>query len=337
MLPLITIYRTLYAKGTTDILVSPTIAAGDFMISKDGGAFAQLATLPVVSPAGSAQVKFELSLAESEALSATIIGIDQAGSEWEDIFIDVPITEETTLHFLGHLEKSVWVDTEDPVNGDGTQSSPFNSLNDAIDDAESHGFKSLVVYSDITLDRNLKNFSITGVGTPTIDANGQDLNKSEFRRVRLQGTYVGNISATQCLLLNGFRLSGGFDECRLAGDLICEDGSVVLMVHCVSAIPGTSRPTISMNATGTALLSIRGYSGGMTIKDCNQITDAVTAEISEGSLTFDSSCTAGDMVARGGCKFVDETTGATVTDDTVPNLTWLHRKALSVAKFLGLK
>ena len=72
-----------------------------------------------------------------------------------------------------------------------------------------------------------------------------------------------------------------------------------------------------MNQAGTSLLSVRGYNGGLTIKDSNQITDRVTVELTGGSLTYDASCTAGVMVARGVGKFVDQTTGATVVDETI--------------------
>jgi len=226
------------------------------------------------------------------------------------------------LHILEHLERMVWIDTERAEVGDGTQSFPFNDLTTAIDYAESEGINKLKVYADITLDRQLKNFLIDGVGTPTIDTNGQDLSKSEFLHCKMEGTYTGTIIVQESVLLNGFNLNGFFETCGLAGDLTCVDGSSVLLTQCISLIAGTGRPTISMNATGTTQLSIRKNGGGMTIKDCNQVTDAVTVEVSEGALTFDSSCSDGEMVARGDCELIDETTGATVLNQTSPNLVW---------------
>lgn len=44
---------------------SPTIAAGDFQISKDGGAYANLTNLPTNSPAGSEQVEVVLTTTET--------------------------------------------------------------------------------------------------------------------------------------------------------------------------------------------------------------------------------------------------------------------------------
>lgn len=64
--------------------VNPTIVAGDFKISKDDGAFVNLATLPTVSPAGSPRVLFHLTAAEMTADRVTILGVDQAGGEWSE-------------------------------------------------------------------------------------------------------------------------------------------------------------------------------------------------------------------------------------------------------------
>ena len=84
--------------GLTDSLdaeafkANPTIAAGDFQISKDGGAFTNLTTLPSVDPAGSVGVKVSLSADEMSADKIQILAQDQAGDEWFEVlaFIDAP-------------------------------------------------------------------------------------------------------------------------------------------------------------------------------------------------------------------------------------------------------
>jgi len=80
--------------GGSTFQVDPTIAAGDFQISKDFGAFANLATLPTVSPSGSSSVKVSLSSTEMTADKIRILGIDVAGSEWDpiEILIDNPVS-----------------------------------------------------------------------------------------------------------------------------------------------------------------------------------------------------------------------------------------------------
>ena len=65
--------------------VDPTIAAGDFQISKDGGTFANLSTLPSVEPTSSVSVKVSLSSTEMDAESIYLFAQDQSGAEWFEV------------------------------------------------------------------------------------------------------------------------------------------------------------------------------------------------------------------------------------------------------------
>lgn len=70
---------------------NPTIAAGDFQISKDGGALANLGTLPAVEPASSIWVKITLSNTEMNADSVVVQAIDQTSpKEWADFAFSIP-------------------------------------------------------------------------------------------------------------------------------------------------------------------------------------------------------------------------------------------------------
>lgn len=72
---------------------NPTIAAGDFQVSKDGGALANLTTLPAVTPASSIWVKITLSATEMTADNVSIQGIDQTSpKEWADFALSIPTT-----------------------------------------------------------------------------------------------------------------------------------------------------------------------------------------------------------------------------------------------------
>lgn len=90
-------YTAVPSQADTEVFqVNPTIAAGDFQISTDDGAFANLATLPVVDPAGGRQIKIVLSAAERDGNVITIIGSDVAGDEWCDVFTQIFIEDEKT-------------------------------------------------------------------------------------------------------------------------------------------------------------------------------------------------------------------------------------------------
>lgn len=72
---------------------NPTIAAGDFQVSIDGAALANLATLPSVEPAGSVWVKVTLSASEMNGDTIAIQAIDQtATKEWSDFGLCIPTT-----------------------------------------------------------------------------------------------------------------------------------------------------------------------------------------------------------------------------------------------------
>ena len=81
--PLITV-------GSSDYKASPTLAVGDVTISKDGGGFVDLATLPVVTPAAGRAVQIVGSATEAPAARLVIQFVDVSSpKEWEDQFVIV--------------------------------------------------------------------------------------------------------------------------------------------------------------------------------------------------------------------------------------------------------
>ena len=75
----------LIERGAVDFKSNPTLATGDAKISKDGGALANLTTLPAVTPASSRCVRISLSATEMQAARIVVELIDQTSpKEWED-------------------------------------------------------------------------------------------------------------------------------------------------------------------------------------------------------------------------------------------------------------
>lgn len=78
-------YSALVQQADTRLLKSsPTLAAGDFKTSLDGGALGNLGTLPTVTPAASVMVKYTLATTETNGDNFTVVSIDAAGAEWCD-------------------------------------------------------------------------------------------------------------------------------------------------------------------------------------------------------------------------------------------------------------
>ena len=83
-------YVGLVSQADTKVFQSnPTIAAGDFKVSIDGGALANLTTLPTVDPAASKAVKITLSIAEMTGDNIQLICSDASGAEWCDLIVNI--------------------------------------------------------------------------------------------------------------------------------------------------------------------------------------------------------------------------------------------------------
>jgi hypothetical protein len=83
-------YVSLVSQASTKVFQStPTIAAGDFKVSIDGGSLTNLGTLPTVTPAASKMVKITLSQAEINGDNITVVCSDAAGAEWCDLTINI--------------------------------------------------------------------------------------------------------------------------------------------------------------------------------------------------------------------------------------------------------
>src|SRR5262245_8594332 len=75
---------------------NPTLAAGDFKISIDGGSFNNLASLPTVTPSGGSLVKFVLSQAETNGDNLVIQCVDQTATKaWVDANIPIQTAGDT--------------------------------------------------------------------------------------------------------------------------------------------------------------------------------------------------------------------------------------------------
>jgi hypothetical protein len=73
-----------------DLKLYPTINPGDFKVSKDDGAFVNLATIPEVVPWGSGWIKITISAEESNCDRLKIQGIDQASpKQYSDIYVEI--------------------------------------------------------------------------------------------------------------------------------------------------------------------------------------------------------------------------------------------------------
>jgi hypothetical protein len=83
-------YVSLVSQANTKVMqASPTLAVGDFKVSIDGGALANVSLLPTNTPGASAMVKITLSQAEVNGDNIAVFCSDAAGSEWCDLTVNI--------------------------------------------------------------------------------------------------------------------------------------------------------------------------------------------------------------------------------------------------------
>jgi hypothetical protein len=228
------------------------------------------------------------------------------------IGLNTAIPQIADIH--GQLRRSIFIDTTALTNGDGYQQTPYNNFTDAVDDAEANGIMSLVLMADATVDRQLRNFEFTGVGNPTLNINGQDVNRSEFSELQLDGAMIAanGIRARHCeLKTNTSGLNGIFTTCGLQGTHTLQAGCNVEMIDCHSSVGGLGRPTIN-GSGGASNFALRGYRGGLNVGGISNAADEFTISMPEGKLTLLATCTAGVASVRGMIQFTNNANGTLV-------------------------
>lgn len=124
-------YAGLVSRSTGQFQANPTLAAGDFKVSIDGGALNNLATLPTVTPAASKMVKISMSAAEMNGDNITIVGSDAAGAEWDDIIVNIQTSVNQIDDIIADTDN---IQTRLPaaLSGDGYMMADMRSIDDEL-------------------------------------------------------------------------------------------------------------------------------------------------------------------------------------------------------------
>lgn len=123
-------YVSLVSQASTLVMQSnPTIAAGDFKVSIDGGALANLGTLPAVTPASSKMVKITLSTSEMNGANITVVCSDAAGAEWCDLVFNLQTSARQIddLAYPATSGRSMVVDASGLVDANTVKVGPTGS------------------------------------------------------------------------------------------------------------------------------------------------------------------------------------------------------------------
>lgn len=110
-------YCALTSQANTNTFQSnPTLTTGDVKVSTDGGAFNNITTLPVVTPAGGKAILVSCSSTEMNGDNVQVLFSDAAGAEWCDLLANI----QTTARQIDDLAYPTY-QLPDSVPADGTR------------------------------------------------------------------------------------------------------------------------------------------------------------------------------------------------------------------------
>jgi hypothetical protein len=213
-----TFYLSLIDTSTGKFKANPTIAAGDFKVSTGGGAFVNLATLPVVEPAGSVSVKVSLSSSEMDDTKIVVQCIDAAGDEWADqtAFIDA---DDVNLDDV--VRSTTPANTLD-VSADGLAAADVQQLGGSAE-----ALATMAALYDGAVARGTVN-AVTDSGDFTVTSTDLSSNDFDYDNMwfvmldgankfipRLLGIYTGSTKRVQ---FSGSNMAGAFPQTINPGD-----------------------------------------------------------------------------------------------------------------------
>ena len=108
---------------------NPTLATGDFKVSIDYGSFANLGTLPTVTPSSNRQIEIQLASGEMNGDNIGLQCVDAAGAEWCDVFFDFSLGTRNAddLAYPATSGRSMVVDAAGLVDSTAVKVGPSGS------------------------------------------------------------------------------------------------------------------------------------------------------------------------------------------------------------------
>ena len=215
----------------------------------------------------------------------------------------------------GQVVRSVFVNTENTNPGVGYQQEPYNTWTAAVDDAEANGLNSLRLLADATVDRQIKNFTITGEGLPSIDLAGQNMDKTTIERCTVTGSYLGAMQVVESAIVNLSGMAGAFLTISASGTLTAAPNASLLITNVQPASP--SAPwTLDMNTGQPSTVGVHNISGEINVTNMDDAGDTLHLHFDQGEVNIAASCTAGTLVVTGDAEVTGGSAGVTLINNT---------------------
>lgn len=277
--------------------------------------------------------------------SSLPILIPTTGAFTVGVFGLQPITQSVETLLTQQQESDyngeVFIDTIGGTAGTsfpiGTASEPVSNLADGLTIANNIGVRKFRLIGSITLTQSFFYWHFEGAaGQAQVLINGQNISGTVFSRCGISGTITGlfeRVVIDECQIdssgITGFY--GAVSNTVFEGNLTLVAGNTIV-ANCVSNIAGTATPIIDINNVAGDL-SVRKWSGGLELRNCNNVLNNISVDSESMHIIMASTLTNGTIVLRGVGKKTDNSAGIVIDEVGFVQ----PKKLLTIGKFLGLK
>lgn len=218
------------------------------------------------------------------------------------------------------------IDTLDGLSGTqyprGTPSDPVDNWTDAVTIANRLKFESFRLSHTLILPvaSTLDGFTIEGSNVVDSVVVLQDGTTNSLDLVDL--TFTGNCGtgyfvARRCILGTLTNFEGGLFECVLNGQITLSGAmsgtADISFMNCVSGYPGDTPFILDCNGFDGDI-QFRNWSGGLVVRNFSG-GGSMSIDVSQGNVTIEPSCTAGQILVRGIAQITDNSgAGCNVVD-----------------------
>jgi hypothetical protein len=199
----------------------------------------------------------------------------------------------------GQVVRSVFLKGTAVTNGNGYQNSPFNNFPDAIQALTDRNLTHIEILGNVTLDRNIDEYTVTGENLPIFDMAGFNVGGTNFIKCVLTGVQGGGYPFLEtCGIQNASGVNGQANTIALGGVLKIADGCNVLFNNVTPIAANSDIEVDFINAT-TGDVDFENAHGDYIIKNMTSATDIFEINFLSGKITIDASCVAGTVIMNG--------------------------------------
>lgn len=215
----------------------------------------------------------------------------------KDVFFTPPIAEIVYIEVSAIQQEMMYNGTVyiDEVLGQGGQNDyvgtlaiPSNNWADGLSIARKFNITRIVILSNTTLTESVASYVILSENYSTLNLNGQDCTRANFKNCIIVGTQLGISTVFINCYLNGLlNFAGLLEDCRFLTQtpITIQPTQKAQLINCTSAIAGTGSGGFDLSAGGVDL-SIRGMQGGLSIINSTDVNNVCTLEFTNGKLNM---------------------------------------------------